>query len=57
MSSDEFQGILKKHMGDVTALDFTEQLLIFRDFGMIYGRPEFVQANQVGIFRRSQDDQ
>ncbi|KAM0306223.1 hypothetical protein HYE67_002231 [Fusarium culmorum] len=47
MSSDEFQGILKKHMGDVTALDFTEQLLIFRDFGMIYGRPEFVQANQL----------
>ncbi|EKJ74603.1 hypothetical protein FPSE_05353 [Fusarium pseudograminearum CS3096] len=47
MSSDEFQGILKKHMGDVTALDFTEQLLIFRDFGMIYERPEFVQANQL----------
>ncbi|QPC71307.1 hypothetical protein HYE68_002059 [Fusarium pseudograminearum] len=47
MSSNEFQGILKKHMGDVTALDFTEQLLIFRDFGMIYGRPEFVQANQL----------
>lgn len=57
MSSDEFQGILKKHMGDVTALDFTEQLLIFRDFGMIYRRPEFVQANQVRIFQRSQDDQ
>ncbi|CAF3430413.1 unnamed protein product [Fusarium graminearum] len=47
MSSDEFQGILKKQMGDVTALDFTEQLLIFRDFGMIYERPEFVQANQL----------
>ncbi|OBS25241.1 hypothetical protein FPOA_05774 [Fusarium poae] len=47
MSSDEFQGILKKKMGDVTALDFTEQLLIFRDFGMIYERPEFLQANQL----------
>ncbi|KAM0228489.1 hypothetical protein ACHAPO_010690 [Fusarium lateritium] len=47
MSSDEFQGILKKHMDDVTALDFTEQLLIFREFGMIYERPEFVQANQL----------
>ncbi|RGP77790.1 hypothetical protein FLONG3_4084 [Fusarium longipes] len=47
MSSDEFQSVLKKHMDDLTALDFTEQLLIFRDFGMIYKRPEFVQANQL----------
>jgi hypothetical protein len=53
MSSDEFQGILKKKMGDVTALDFTEQLLIFRDFGMIYERPEFLQANQVRIIQSS----
>lgn len=49
MSADEFQSILKKYMTDINALDFTEQLLIFRDFGMIYGRSEFVQANQVSI--------
>jgi hypothetical protein len=49
MPSEEFQGILKKYMDDLTALDFTEQLLIFRDFGMIYGRPEFVQAHKVSI--------
>jgi hypothetical protein len=36
-------------MSDITALDFAEQLLIFRDFGMIYERPEFVQANHVSI--------
>ncbi|GKU15265.1 unnamed protein product [Fusarium langsethiae] len=48
MSSEEFQLSLKKrNMDDTTALDFTEQLLIFRDFGMIYGRPEFIQANQL----------
>jgi len=49
LSSEEFQGNLRKHMSDITALDFAEQLLIFRDFGMIYERPEFVQANQVSI--------
>ncbi|KAH7173973.1 uncharacterized protein B0J16DRAFT_376534 [Fusarium flagelliforme] len=47
LSSEEFQGNLRKHMSDITALDFAEQLLIFRDFGMIYERPEFVQANQL----------
>ncbi|KAF4466382.1 hypothetical protein FALBO_6766 [Fusarium albosuccineum] len=48
MSSDEFQSMLMKQNMDVTtALDFTEQLLIFRDFGMIYGRSEFIQANQL----------
>lgn len=39
----------KRNMDDNTALDFTEQLLIFRDFGMIYERPEFVQANKVRL--------
>jgi hypothetical protein len=34
-------------MDDICALDFTEQLLIFREFGMIYARPEFIQANEV----------
>ncbi|GKU09199.1 unnamed protein product, partial [Fusarium langsethiae] len=52
MSSEEFQSSLKKrNMDDTTALDFTEQLLIFRDFGMIYGRAEFIQANQVSLLR------
>lgn len=48
MTTDEFKGILKKsNMSDMTALDFTEQLLIFRECGMIYERPEFIQANKV----------
>ncbi|KAF5020209.1 hypothetical protein F66182_7774 [Fusarium sp. NRRL 66182] len=47
VSSKEFQSNLKKTMDDVTALDFTEQLLIFRDFGQIYGRSEFVQVSQL----------
>ncbi|KAI1024814.1 hypothetical protein LB503_007118 [Fusarium chuoi] len=47
LSSEEFQSILKSKMDDMCALDFTEQLLIFRDFGMIYARPEFVQANKL----------
>lgn len=29
------------------ALDFTEQLLIFEEFGNIYAREEFVQAKEV----------
>ncbi|KAI6777360.1 hypothetical protein HG530_001305 [Fusarium avenaceum] len=48
MTTDEFKGILKKsNMSDMTALDFTEQLLIFRECGMIYERPEFIQANKL----------
>ncbi|KAG5754668.1 hypothetical protein H9Q70_002688 [Fusarium xylarioides] len=47
LSSEEFQSILKGKMDDMCALDFTEQLLIFRDFGMIYARPEFIQANEL----------
>lgn len=35
-------------MPPISALDFTEQLMIFDECGMIYDRPEFVQANQVG---------
>lgn len=34
-------------MGPVTALDFTEQLMIFEACGMIYDNPSFVQASQV----------
>ncbi|KAF5970912.1 hypothetical protein FCOIX_10135 [Fusarium coicis] len=47
LSSEEFQSNLKSKMDDVCALDFTEQLLIFRDFGMIYTRPEFIRANEL----------
>ncbi|KAF5544531.1 hypothetical protein FPHYL_11021 [Fusarium phyllophilum] len=47
LSSEQFQSILKSKMDDMCALDFTEQLLIFRDFGMIYARPEFIQANEL----------
>jgi hypothetical protein len=34
-------------MGPVTALDFTEQLMVFEACGMIYDNPEFVQASKV----------
>jgi hypothetical protein len=34
-------------MPAITALDFTEQLMIFEAFGNIYARPEFIQANKV----------
>ena len=35
-------------MGPVTALDFTEQLIIFDSkLWMIYDNPEFVQASQL----------
>jgi len=34
-------------MPAITALDFTEQLMIFEAFGNIYDRPEFIQANKV----------
>jgi hypothetical protein len=34
-------------MGPITALDFTEQLMIFEACGMIYDNPEFVQASKV----------
>ncbi|KAF5669048.1 hypothetical protein FDENT_11644 [Fusarium denticulatum] len=47
LSSEEFQSNLKGKMDDMCALDFTEQLLIFRDCGMIYARPEFIQANEL----------
>jgi hypothetical protein len=29
----------------ITALDYAEQLMIFKHGGLIYGRPDFVQAN------------
>ena len=34
-------------MGPVTALDFTEQLMIFEACGMIYDHHDFVQASKV----------
>ncbi|KAF4335017.1 hypothetical protein FBEOM_11132 [Fusarium beomiforme] len=45
--SETFQSMLKSKMDDTCALDFTEQLLIFRDCGMIYARPEYIQANEL----------
>jgi hypothetical protein len=46
ITSEEFQAKLTD-MDPTTALDFTEQLMIFEDCGMIYNRPEFIQANKV----------
>jgi len=44
----DFRNKLEAAMGPVTALDFTEQLMIFEACGMIYDNSDFVQANQVG---------
>lgn len=43
----QFRESLESEMGPVTALDFTEQLMIFDKCGMVYDSPEFVQASQV----------
>jgi len=43
----DFRNKLEAAMGPVTALDFTEQLMIFEACGMIYDNSDFVQANQV----------
>jgi hypothetical protein len=43
----DFRNKLEAAMGPVTALDFTEQLMIFEACGMIYDHPDFVQASQV----------
>jgi hypothetical protein len=48
ISEKEFRASLETQMPPITALDFTEQLMIFDECGMIYERPEFLQANQVG---------
>ena len=47
ISERQFRTALEAEMPAITALDFTEQLMIFDECGMIYARPEFVQANQV----------
>ena len=44
---NEFRQQLEAKMGPVTALDFTEQLMIFEKCGMIYGNSSFVQASEV----------
>lgn len=44
---NQFREKLEAKMGAVTALDFTEQLMIFEGCGMIYDHPDFVQASQV----------
>jgi hypothetical protein len=43
----DFRNNLEAAMGPVTALDFTEQLMIFEACGMIYDHSDFVQASQV----------
>ncbi|CAG5154262.1 uncharacterized protein ALTATR162_LOCUS3537 [Alternaria atra] len=47
ISELQFRTALEAHMPPITALDFTEQLMLFDGCGMIYDRPEFVQANQI----------
>ena len=47
LSERDFRTALEAEMPAITALDFTEQLMIFDECGMIYARPEFLQANQV----------
>ncbi|KAM0715372.1 hypothetical protein Q7P37_008870 [Cladosporium fusiforme] len=42
-----FRERLEADMGAVTALDFTEQLMIFEGCGMIYDHPDLVQANKL----------
>ncbi|PYI07316.1 NAD(P)-binding protein [Aspergillus sclerotiicarbonarius CBS 121057] len=42
----EFQHRLAQ-MDPTIALDYTEQLMMFEECGMIYSRPEFIQANQL----------
>lgn len=46
-SEKDFRGSLEAKMGPVTALDFTEQLMIFEGTGMIYDDSAFVQASKV----------
>jgi hypothetical protein len=36
-------------MASDVALDFTEQLMIFEEWGNVYARSEFVQANEVSV--------
>jgi hypothetical protein len=45
----EFCSQLEAAMGPITALDFTEQLMIFEACGMIYDNPGFVQAGKVRL--------
>lgn len=45
----EFRDQLEAKMGPVTALDFTEQLMIFEACGMIYNHPDFVQASKARL--------
>ncbi|KAI9037171.1 NmrA/HSCARG family protein [Aspergillus affinis] len=47
ITAAEFQNRLLDTMNETTALDFTEQLMIFDECGMIYRNESFVQANQI----------
>ncbi|KAJ8115546.1 hypothetical protein OPT61_g2833 [Boeremia exigua] len=53
----EFRASLETKMPPISALDFTEQLMIFDDCGMIYARPEFLQANEIkGLTLKTWED-
>ncbi|PGH01612.1 hypothetical protein AJ79_07860 [Helicocarpus griseus UAMH5409] len=48
ITSEEFQQeLIESGMTSELALDFTEQLLIFEDFGNVYAQHGFIQANDI----------
>ncbi|KAF2233074.1 hypothetical protein EV356DRAFT_516548 [Viridothelium virens] len=47
ITEQEFRKELEETMSPATALDFTEQLMIFEACGMIYSLPEFIQASKI----------
>ena len=48
ITSEEFQQqLIESGMNSELALDFTEQLLIFEDFGNIYAQHGLIQATDV----------
>jgi hypothetical protein len=50
-SAEEFKKLLEScyNMASDVALDFTKQLMIFEEWGNVYARSEFVQANEVSV--------
>lgn len=50
ITSEEFQQhLIGSGMTSVLALDFTEQLLVFEDFGNVYAQHGFIQAVDVSV--------
>ncbi|KAJ5576902.1 hypothetical protein N7535_003828 [Penicillium sp. DV-2018c] len=57
ISSAEFQRKLERDMPAEIALDFTEQIMIFEEFGNVYGSDDFIQAHQIqGLSLQSWSD-